>query len=91
MHKEPVVLSPAFKQSLEAALDQRTSLSSDVKKQIITGHQYLNDKFYILMNVLAFEYAFILQSIKLEPSIKMCTSLPTAMIWPYLLMTKAAY
>lgn len=70
VHKKPVDLSPAFKQSLEAALDQRTSLSTEVKKQIITGHQYLNDKFYILMNVLAFEYAFILQSIKLEPSIK---------------------
>lgn len=66
---QPVKLSEPLLQRIQAGLDQRPHLSAEVKNNIILGHQYLNDHFYILMNVLAFEYAFIIQSIKLEPSL----------------------
>ena len=67
---KPVELTESALSRIQSGLNQRPGLSDDVKKSIILGHKYLNDHFYILMNVLAFEYAFILQSIKLEPSIK---------------------
>jgi lysophospholipase L1-like esterase len=67
---QPVELTESALSRIQSGLNQRPGLSDGVKKSIILGHQYLNDHFYILMNVLAFEYAFILQSIKLEPSIK---------------------
>lgn len=66
---QPVPLSTSLEERIQEGLAQRPDLRDDVIENILLGHQYLNDHFYILMNVLAFEYAFIIQSIKLESSL----------------------
>ena len=66
---QPVPLSTSLEERIKEGLAQRPDLRDDVIENILLGHQYLNDHFYIFINVLDFEYPFIIQSIKLDPSL----------------------